>query len=131
MEFGALIPLYYMMLCCLLGTPVIGIAILIYIRFYLRDLVLAKYILATVLIICLIWFLFPFGQLIYGAISVCQNCPDSDFRITKELIVSVFKYAANLALLQGTASGFLFAFLIVTPTVFIVRKIRKGNLKEG
>ena len=130
MEFGALIPLFYMTLCCLIVAPFAGIAALAFIRFSLRDITLAKYILATVLFICLIWFLFPFGQLLFAAIQICRECPESTFLSTKEILTGTFKYAVYLALLPGTTSGFILAFLIVAPTTILIRKIRSGK-EEG
>ena len=131
MEFGALIPLWYMTMCCFVVTPLAGLAALAFIRFSLRDIALSKYILATVFLVCLIWFLFPFGQLLYAAIQICRHCPDSTFLPTREILASTFTYAAGLVLIPGTASGFILAFLIVVPTTILVRKSRKKKEDEA
>ena len=125
MEFGATIPLFFMGLCFCILTPLIGSALLLFIRFSSRDIVLARNIFITVLIVCLLWFVFPMGQLIYAAIAICRECPDSDFRLTGEIFLSTVSYAFRLALMPGTASGFLFAFFVVAPATMIVRRSRK------
>ncbi len=130
MEFGALIPLWYMSMCCMFSTPLVGIGLLIFIRFSRKDVRLAKYILATVVLVCLLWFIFPFGQLIYSYIRICQVCPESTFKLTRELLISTLGYAARLALIPGSASGFIVAYLVVLPTTLIVRKRRKAK-REG
>ena len=130
MEFGALIPLFYMTMCFFVVTPLVGIVVLAFIRFSLRDTALARNLLAGVLLVCIIWFIFPFGQLLVAAIRICQECPDSDFRITSDVLFNTFRYAFRLALLPGTTSGFILSFLFVVPTTFLLRK-RKAKMEEN
>ncbi len=75
MEFGALIPLFYMTLCCLVVTPITGLAALLAIRFALRDTALARNIIITVAAVCLLWFIAPLIQLLVVAIIISQNLP--------------------------------------------------------
>jgi hypothetical protein len=129
MEFGALIPLFYMGLCFQIFTPIIGVILLLIIRFKLRDQALAKIIFYILLTVSFVWFLIPIVQLIIGAIHICRYCLDSTFRITGEIIRDTLLHGLWLALMPGTATGFLVAFIIVTPINVIVRarKERKTN----
>jgi len=130
MEFGALIPLWYMSMCCLFTTPLIGIGLLVFIRFSKKDVKLSKIVLATVLIICFIWFIFPFGQLLYSYFHICTKHPECAFDITNEMFILTLRHATYLALLPGSSSGFLFAYIIVVPTTHFIRKRKKKKEKS-
>ena len=131
MEFGATIPLFFIGLCFLILTPLIGAGLLLFIRYSSRDIVLARNIFITVLIVCLLWFVFPIGQLIYASVVICRECPGSDFRLTGEVFLATVSYAFRLALMPGTTTAFLVAFFIVAPATMIVRRIREGKDKAG
>lgn len=130
MEFGALIPLFYLGLCFQIFTPIIGVILLIIIRFKLRDQALAKNIFYTLLIVCFTWFLTPIVQLIIGAIQVCRYCPDSTFKITGEIIRDTLLHGLWLALMPGAATGFFVALIIVAPINVIVRARKERKTKK-
>jgi hypothetical protein len=127
MEFGALIPLYYMGLCCLIFSPIFGVILLLIIRFKFNDLTLARNILRTVMIVCFIWFLLPIVELIIAAIQVCRYCPESTFKITGQIFIDAVVTGLWRALIPGAATGFLVAFFIVTPIV-VIGRARKERL---
>ncbi len=127
MEFGTAIPLFYLTLCCVLATPIVGLFGTIFIRFSLEDIQLARNIILTVLAVCLLWFLFPFIQVLVAAFMICRTCPDDVFRLTSEMLAATLRFATGL-LIPGLATGVLLAFIVVLPVTLLVRRFRGSRL---
>lgn len=110
----------------MIGTPILGTVALIVIRFSINDRQLAKNIFLSVVIISLLWFLYPFIDLLIGTILSCTTCPESTFKLTQEVIFSSFVYAVR-SLIPGVACGFVFAFFIVVPITLLFRQLRRKS----
>jgi uncharacterized membrane protein (DUF373 family) len=126
MEFGALIPLFYISLCCLYTTPIIGIVGWVLIRFSKKDIQLSRNILISVLVITAIWMLYPVVSLFVFSIYSYKVCPDRPFEITSEILRATIGYGLR-RILPGLATGFAFAFIIVVPITLLLRNIKIKN----
>jgi len=130
LEFGNAIPLFFLTLCCAVTTPIIGVVALVYIRFSLKDTQLAKAILLSVLIVSLLWFAYPIVQLLVATTLIPSDCPGTEFRITPDILGMTLRYASGL-LIPGVVSGFLLAFVVVTPITLLVRHLRsRSNMND-
>jgi len=128
MEFGALIPLFYMTLCCTTVTPFVGTALLAYIWFRVKDKQLVKNILFTLLGVELFVFMFPILEAVWFLISIPKtqfnNCP-CPFSLADipMLLAAIFQSGIRL-LFPGITLGYLVAFFIVVPITLIVRSVK-------
>lgn len=128
MEFGTLIPLFYMGICCFITIPIAGFFSLAFIRFSLKDKLLAKCILITILIVALVAFIYPILNFIRSLILITFCCPDSkslpSSKTLLEMASITLKYALFL-IFPSLTIGFLIAFVVTVPVTFLVRYIKK------
>ena len=132
MEFGETIPLFFMSLCCIAGTPIVGFALLAVIRFKLKDRQLARNIFFTVIILGLLSFLFPVVRFAWSQIVIPRGCGcDSSLIITPEIktemLLSDIQFGAFL-IYPGIGLGFILAFFGVVPITLVVRYIKKRKM---
>ncbi len=123
MEFGELVPLFFLFLCLLVATTLGGTIALVVIRFRVKDRRLAKNIVLAVAAVCAVWFLQPFLQLLYMAFMICRKCPESGFRVTWEVVRSTLEFSAR-SLICGLPFAYAVAFAIVTPITLAWRSRR-------
>lgn len=127
MEFGTLIPLFFLQMCCFIVTPIAGFSSLAFIRYSLKDRGLAKNILITVGVVALFAFLYPILGLIRGLILIPLCCPDSaallDAEAVREMTSISVKYAIFLITPSLTA-GFFIALFFTVPITFLTRYIK-------
>jgi hypothetical protein len=129
MEFGTLIPLFFIMACCIVLIPIAGFTLLAYIRFSLDDTQLAKNIFITVTGVGILSFLFPIVQLIWSLILIRQDSHcESSIELTAELVGEIFVSTLGYStrrILPGVALGFILAICVVLPITLSVRYLKK------
>ena len=122
MEFGTLIPLYFLGLGCFIVTPIVGFIILAFIR--LEDKPLARNILITVLGIASVAFLYPILGLILELIYIPLCCPESANLLTSKallVMISATLKAGLFPIIPSLTIGFLIAFIVIVPATLVVR----------
>ncbi len=140
MEFGDTIPLYFITLCCIITTPLIGFSALAFIRFSLKDKALARNILMTnVIVACIpvLYMIYGFIRLIFlipGCCSKGLNLININLQeilsTTSEIISTTLPFLLWMIFLSLTVS-FLIAFIIVLPATLIFRKLKNENELQG
>jgi hypothetical protein len=127
MEFPELIVGSLLAVCCTLGGFIAGLAGLLVVRFSYKDKLLARNILLTVLIACLVAFAIPLLELAWGLVGICRYCPQLASTITPALLKGMLLETLQLSagsLVPGSAVGFLIAYAVVSPITVLVRRRR-------
>jgi hypothetical protein len=128
MEFGTLIPLYFLTMCCFIATPIAGFSSLAFIRYSLKDKGLAKNILLTIGVVALLAFLYPLVGLIRGLILLPLCCPEIaallEAQAVREMTSISVKYALFL-IIPSLTVGFLIALFFTVPITFLARYAKK------
>jgi len=131
MEFGNTIPLTILAMCCLFTVPFAGTVITIFIWFSLKDRLLARNIIVTVLTFGFLAFVFPWLQLIWYIplifqMPCCKSVVEFTPRMLLEMVSLLLRYGIGL-IIPGVWLGFLVAFFIVLPFTLVIRHIKKED----
>jgi hypothetical protein len=136
MEFGETIPLFFITVCCIGVIPIFGFALLVIIRFSLKDRQLARNIFFSVLGVAVIAYLYPIWQMILSLpllLHVSCGC-DTPIVITPAMVGEMFLSSVQQGVFlvyPGMALGFIFAFAIVLPITLVVRFFTKEKAISG
>lgn len=133
MEFGEIITLDFLTLCCVIVIPIAGFSVLGFIRFSLQDKILARNIFITIIISIIISATLLLLYMGYNILSIIftlpQCCPGSSGLDNFNWSVMIM-IALNFAIGATIASiiiGFIIAYDIVVPITLIVRYIKKKS----
>jgi hypothetical protein len=130
MDFGTTIPLFFISLCLLFVTWILGTGLVITLIFRVKDRQLTRNVLLTVIAVSTIWFLFPLAQAAYALIRICRDCPDISSFVTFEVLLSTLSFSAR-TLFFGIPCGYIIAFGLVVPVTLAVRSYKKGRTGES
>lgn len=131
MEFPEIFVLDIVLLCFIIVTLIVGFTALALIRFSLKDKLLARNILATIIIAMIFPFLFMIGELVWTISVTPQCCPSYTGFVNShfsELASTSFSFALLLVVPSLTV-GFLIAFFIILPITIFLRHIKKKEIQ--
>ena len=120
MEFGTLIPLFYMTMCAIIAIWVVGTGLVVALVFRVKNQQLTRNVLLTVAVISTIWFLYPLALSAYRLLLMCRYCPEDNFRITSGVFLSTLEFSTS-TLFFSVPCGYLIAFGLVAPVTLAIR----------
>ena len=123
MEFGALIPLFFITVCLLCSTS-IGGAILLLVLFLRKDKRLAWTLLITLAVVALTWYLVPIISLGVSALQTCVYAPQCSSMYTWELMAGTL-VDSLYTFFFSIPCGTVIACGMVLPISLLVSAIRK------
>ena len=121
-----MIPIYLLMMCCILGTPIAGIILLVYL--FRKDRQLGINLLISTLMVTNLALIYPAIVSMFEFLSPLLNYSIDHTPFNFTLIYEII--AQNLGdtlfmILIGLTIGFMVSIIVTIPTTFLVRKIKK------
>lgn len=128
MEMAESLALFVIIVVVLIITPITGFALLAIIRFLFKDRQLTKNILITIILLAIIAFLYPVGEVIYSVILIrfcrpeCSHLWESFW--SAAMLKETIGFSFRLAIVSLTP-GFIISYLFTVPITLLVRAINK------
>ena len=107
----------------------IGIIALLLTRMSKKDGQLARNVLITTVLVCLIWFSIPLLDTIVHLIPEFRESPASAMRAAPIVLLLALNYSIAY-LIPGAVSGLVLAYAIVVPGTLLLRHLRNERQVE-